>query len=69
MPEYVWMCPYKQDSEYASGLKYAIILNRAKLWLWQGSQYASITQHSDHARICLDKVKVLGLGLGSQHYK
>ena len=27
MPEYVWTCLYKQDSEYAWGPKYAKILN------------------------------------------
>ena len=29
MPEYAWMCLYKQDSKYASGPKYAKILNMA----------------------------------------
>ena len=28
----------------------------AKFWTWQGSQYASVTQCSEYARICLDKV-------------
>ena len=56
MPEYAWMCRYKKDSEYASGPKYAIILNMAKFWIWQGSQYANVTQRSEYARICLDRV-------------
>ena len=30
MSEYDWMCLNKQDSEYASGPKYAKILNVAK---------------------------------------
>ena len=29
MPEYTWICLNKQDSEYASGPKYAKILNKA----------------------------------------
>ena len=56
MPEYAWMCRYKKDSEYASGPKYAIILNMAKFWIWQGSQYANVTQRSEYARICLYRV-------------
>ena len=50
------MCLYKHYSEYASGPKYAKILNIAKLWIWQASQYASITQRSEYARIWLDRV-------------
>ena len=50
------MCLYKQDSEYASGSKYAKILNMAKFSIWQGSQYANITQRSEYTRICLDRV-------------
>ena len=30
MSEYVWVCLYKQDSEYSSGPKYAKILNMLK---------------------------------------
>ena len=34
-------------SEYACmGLKYAKILNMAKSWIWQGSEYARIIQGS-----------------------
>ena len=44
------MCPNKQDSEYTSGPKYA------KIRIWQGSQYRSVTQRSEYARICLDRV-------------
>ena len=42
IPEYAWMCLYKQGSEYALSPKYAEILNMAKFWLWQGAQYANI---------------------------
>ena len=56
MPEYTWMGPNKQDSEYASGPKYAKILNVDKFWTWQGSQYTSVTQRSEYTKICLDKV-------------
>ena len=54
--EYAWMCLYKQDSKYASCPKYAKILNMAKFWIWWGSQYASVTQRSEYARPCLDRV-------------
>ena len=47
MSKYTWMYLYKQHSEYASGHKYAKILNMAKFWIWQGSQYASVTQRSN----------------------
>ena len=56
MPEYVRWCLNKQDSEYALGPKYAKILNMAKFWIWQDSQYVSVTQHSEYARKCLDRV-------------
>ena len=46
----------KQNSEYTSGPKYAKILNMSKLWIWQCSKYANVTQRSECARICLDKV-------------
>ena len=48
--EYAWMCLYKQDSEYASGPKYAKILNMAgfsvcdrytAFWIWQKMPYQS----------------------------
>ena len=32
------------------------VLNMPKFWMWQGSQYTSITQHSEYARICIDRV-------------
>ena len=54
IPEYAWICPYKQDSEYTLGPKYAKILNMAKFWIWQGSLYASVTQRSEYARICFE---------------
>ena len=66
MPEYVWMCPYKQDSEYASGLKYAIILNRVKLWIWQGAlNMQALHSILTMAEYALTKLRcwVLGLGL------
>ena len=56
MPEYAWMYLNKQDSEYALGPKYAKILNMAKFWIWQDSQYASVTQRSGYVRICLGRV-------------
>ena len=56
MPEYAGMCLHKQGSEYASGPKYAKILNMAKFRTWQGSQYANVTQRSEYARICLNRV-------------
>ena len=48
------MCLNKQDSEYVSGPKYAEILNMAKFRIWQGSRYATVTQRSEYAGICLD---------------
>ena len=54
--EYAWMCLYKRYSEWASAPRYAKILNMAKFWLWQGSQYANVTQRSEYARLCLDRV-------------
>ena len=56
MPEYIWMGPNKQDSEYASGPKYAKILNMDKFWKRQDSQNTSVTQRSEYAKICLDRV-------------
>ena len=50
------MCLYKQDSEFTSGPKYAKILNMVKFWIRQGSQYAKVTQRSEYARICLERV-------------
>ena len=55
MPEYAWMCLLKTGSEYALSPKYAKVLNMAKSWIWQGSQYASVTQCSEYAIICLDR--------------
>ena len=55
MPEYDWNWLYKQDSEYASGPKYAKILVMAKFWIWQSSQYANVTQRSEYTRICLER--------------
>ena len=52
MPEYAWVFLNKQDSEYAY-TKYAKILNLIKFQIWQGSQYASVSQCSEYARISL----------------
>ena len=41
---------YQQDSEYASGLKFAKILNMAEFSICERSQ------RSEYARICLDRV-------------
>ena len=68
MCKYAWMCLNKQDSEYALGLKYAKILNMAKFWIWQGSQYESITQHSQYARLCLDRVLNISLVLNMPRF-
>ena len=57
--EYAWMCLNKQDSEYVLGPTYAKNLNMAKFWMWQVSQYTSVTQHSEHGRICLGRVLYL----------
>ena len=54
--EYVWMWLNKQDSENVSGPKYVKILNTAKFWIWQGSQYASVRQRSKYIRICHERV-------------
>ena len=56
MSEYAWVCPNKQDSEYALGPKFARILNMGKFWRWQDSQYASVIQRSEYTRIWLDRV-------------
>ena len=55
MPEYAWMCLYKQDSEYDSGPKYTKTMNMTNYWKWQGSQYGSV-QRPKYARIWLDRV-------------
>ena len=52
------MCPNKKDPEYATGPKYAKILNMAKFRIWQGSRYGSVTQRSKYARICLARVLI-----------
>ena len=51
MSEYVWMWLNRQ--EYALGCKYAKILNMAKFWIWQGSQYVRVLQRSEYVRIVL----------------
>ena len=54
MPGYARKCLNKQDSEYDSGPK--IGFSCSKFWIWQGSQYASVTQRSEYAKICLGNV-------------
>ena len=39
------------------------VLNMSKFWIWQGSQYASVTQRSEYARIWLDRVLTISLVL------
>ena len=56
--EYNSLCinmPKETGSEYASGPKYAKILNMAKFLIWQGSQYSSVKHRSEFAIICLDR--------------
>ena len=36
--------------------KCAKILNMAKFWIWQSSQYTSVSQRSKYGRICLDRI-------------
>ena len=50
------MCLHKQDPWYASGPKYAKILNMAKFWMSHVSQYASVEQRSEYSRIFFDWV-------------
>ena len=57
MPGYAWMRLYEQDSKYTLVPKYAKFLNVVKFWIWQGSQYANVTQRSEYARICLERVQ------------
>ena len=54
MTEYAWMYLLKQDSEYAFGPKYGKVLNVPEFWIWQGSEYARVTQISKHATIWLN---------------
>ena len=54
--EYAWICLNKQDSEYALGVKNAKILNKEEFWIWQRSQYASVTQRSEYTSIWPDRV-------------
>ena len=56
MPEYAGVYLNKEDSAHAGGSKYARTLNMVKFWVWQGVQYAYITQSSEYARICRDRV-------------
>ena len=39
-----------------------------KFWVWQGTQYESITQRSEYARICLDKVLNISQDLNMQGF-
>ena len=49
--EYGWIC-LNRNSEYAH-TKYAKILNLTKFWIWQGSQYGSVSQHSEYPEYSL----------------
>ena len=60
MSEYGWMFLNKQDSKYVLGPKYAKILNMAKFWIWQASQYANVTQCSGYTRIWQSSEHILG---------
>ena len=62
MPEYVWMCLFKQDSEYVCGPKYAKIPSKAgfplyelytAFWIWQNMpwQWSECNFGSKHTRI------------------
>ena len=46
---------YKQDSKYV-GSYICQNFEMGKLWIRQGSRYASVTQRSEYARICLGRV-------------
>ena len=61
--EYVWVHLNKQGSKFASNPKHAKILSLAKFWMWQDSQYVGLTQDSELARICLDRVLKIAQGL------
>ena len=45
-----WIC-----KSYTGFLICHNTLNMAKFWTWLGSRYASVTQRSEYARICLDR--------------
>ena len=34
------------------------VLNMSKFSIWLSSEYASVTQRSEYARICLDRVNI-----------
>ena len=53
---YAWLCLKEQDSEQASCSKYPKLLHMTKFWIWQGRQYVNIPQHSEYARMCLERV-------------
>ena len=52
-----YICLKNQGSEYVLGPKYAKILNMTR------SQYALVTQHSEYARLCLNKTLNISLVL------
>ena len=62
--EYAWIHRNKQDSEYACGPKYTKILNMGKFWIRHGSQYASVTQRSEYAKMSWQSSKST---TGSKH--
>ena len=44
------------ESEYVKN-EYTKILKKARFWILQGSQYASVTQRSDYVRVYLDRIR------------
>ena len=59
--KFIMLALYYYYHYYALGPKYAKILNMAKLCIWQGSQYASATQRSEYARVCLRVLNTSGV--------
>ena len=57
MPEYAWMCLYKQDSEYALGPKYAKILNMTGFSICEA--FHSVLNMPEYALICSKYARVL----------
>ena len=56
------MCVNRHDSEKCLEFLNAEILNMAKFWIKQVFQNASVTQPTEYARICLDRVLDLEYG-------
>ena len=78
MPKYASMCQNKQDCEHTWSPKYAKILNMAKFWIWQGSQYVRIklnipeyalTEFWIYLWFCIYQDSGYGRVLNMQEYK